>query len=228
MSPWVMYGGTFDPVHHGHLAIARAARDALDCIVHLVPAADPPHRPPPGANAADRSAMLALALADQPGLRLDRRELERHARDPEARSYSIDTLRELRGELGEARPIVLLLGADSFLGLPTWKQWRDLLALAHLAVAPRPGCALDAGLPPELEAAVAGHWADTAAQLMASPAGRLLVLRQPLQPESATALRRRIADGRPWRQLLPAAVADYIVRHGLYGAGTGASPAASL
>ena len=150
----VLYGGTFDPVHNGHLAIARAAREALGVDIHLVPAADPPHRPPPGAAAEDRVAMLHLALADQPGLQPDLRELERHAIDATRRSYSVDTLRELRAERGAAAPIALLVGADSFVGLPTWKCWRELFDLAHFVVASRAGSPLDGDLPPLLAEAV--------------------------------------------------------------------------
>ncbi|HRP72593.1 MAG TPA: nicotinate-nucleotide adenylyltransferase [Luteimonas sp.] len=212
----VFYGGTFDPVHQGHLAIARDARDALGCTIRLMPAADPPHRAPPGANAAQRAEMLAQALEGEPGLALDQRELHR-----DGPSYSVDTLRGLRAEFGETAPIALLIGADSLLGLPSWHQWEALFDLAHFVVAERPGNALDGPLPPALAAATEGRWADTPEALREAPAGRLLRLRQPLRPGSATEVRRRIAAGEPWRTLVPAAVAGYIVRHGLYGAADG-------
>lgn len=212
----VLYGGTFDPVHHGHLAIARNARDALDCTIHLMPAADPPHRAPPGANAEQRAAMLALALDGEPGLALDPRELHR-----DGPSYTVDTLRGLRAERGADAPVALLVGADSLLGLPAWREWEALLGLAHFVVAERPGNALDGPLPPALAAAVDGRWADGPRALRDAPGGRLLRLRQPLHPGSATEVRRRIAGGGPWRDLVPAAVADYIVRHGLYAARDG-------
>jgi len=89
----IYYGGTFDPVHLGHLAIARAARDQLQVAVRLLPAADPPHRAAPGADAAQRLAMLALAVGDEPGLLLDRHELDRAERQPGVPSYTVDTLR---------------------------------------------------------------------------------------------------------------------------------------
>ena len=214
----VLYGGTFDPVHHGHLAIARAARDALDCDIHMMPAADPPHRAPPGANASDRTAMLQLAIAGQERLLLDRRELERHALG--GRSWSIDTVRELRIQLGDDAPVALLVGADSFVGLPTWKEWRALLDAVHFVVAERPGSPLDVALPAPLAEAMTGRWTDAAGELTRHPAGRVLRLHQPLLAHSASDLRRRIADGRPWRHLLPAAVAEYILAKGLYGART--------
>lgn len=214
----ILYGGTFDPVHAGHLAIARAAHEALGVPVHLMPAADPPHRPPPGASAAQRVAMLALALATEPGLGLDLRELQR-----DGRSWSVDTLRGLRGEIGPQAPVALLVGADSFAGLPTWKSWRELFDLAHFVVASREGG--DEDLPAELEDALAGRVAVSADELGQAPAGRVLWLRQPLHPHSATAIRARIAAGQPWRHLVPVPVADYIQAHDLY---RGPSPPAAI
>lgn len=213
----LIYGGTFDPVHNGHLAIARAARDELEAPVHLMPAADPPHRTAPGADAVQRAAMLELAVGAEPGLHVDLRELRRAERDPDSRSYTIDTLRELRSELGNAVPLALLLGADSFIGLPTWREWRTLFGFAHFVVAERPGSPLDDELPGELAAEMEGRWRDRVEALAGEPAGCVLRLRQPLQPESATEVRGRIAEGRPWRPLVPDAVAAYITLHGLYG-----------
>src|SRR5690606_16055338 len=208
----VLYGGTFDPVHLGHLAIARGARDALGCAIHLMPAADPPHRPPPGADAAQRVRMLELAIGGEPGLLLDERELRR-----DGPSYTVDTLRELRRELGEAAPVALLLGADSLLGLAGWHQWQALPDLAHFIVADRRGSDLDARMPPALAAAPDGRWTDEPGGLRRRPAGRVLRLHQPLHPGSATAVRAAIAAGGAWRALLPDAVAGHIARHRLYG-----------
>ncbi|MDH5823377.1 nicotinate-nucleotide adenylyltransferase [Luteimonas sp. RD2P54] len=219
----LFYGGTFDPVHNGHLAIARAARDRLHCPVRLMPAGDPPHRPPPGASAEHRAAMLRLALAEERELCMDRRELERGGR-----SYTVETLRALR----RGRPcasVALLLGADSFAGLMSWKDWRDLFSLAHLVIAERAGSPLGdlaAPLAAELEA----RGGADAAALRRVPAGRILRLQQPLSGESATRLRALIAAGGDWRRLLPAAVAGYIDHHGLYrdGGGDGGAGAAPL
>ncbi len=214
----VFYGGTFDPVHNGHLAIARAARDALDTNIRLMPAADPPHRPPPGATVADRVEMLRLAITQMPGLCIDMREIKRGGR-----SYSIDTLHALRAELGNGVPVALLLGADSFLDLPHWKDWRDLFTLAHFIVARRPGSPLDTPLPPDLAREVSGRQVDSRQQLQAAPCGKVFFLGQPLHAQSATEIRHRIATGLPWRDALPAAVADYILANGLYGATSGAA-----
>jgi len=210
------YGGTFDPVHAGHLAIARAARDELGVPVHLVPAADPPHRPAPGADAAQRARMLALAIEGEAGLQLDLRELRR-AQRLDRPSYTIDTLDELRAECGPRRPIAWLLGADSFAALPQWHRWESLLALAHLVIADRPGSPIEAGLQPALAARVQGRWAEVPAALSRQPAGCLWRLHQPLRPESASEVRARIAAGGHWRELVPPAVAGFIAAEGLYG-----------
>jgi nicotinate-nucleotide adenylyltransferase len=207
----LFYGGTFDPVHNGHLAIARAARDEIDTIVRLMPAADPPHRAPPGANAGQRALMLGLAAAGESALLVDRRELGR-----DGPSYTIDTLRELREELGLGQPLALLIGADSFVGLPTWREWRTLFELTHFVVAPRPGSPLDGDLPCELAEMAAGRWSDSPETLKSSPAGRMFRLGQPLQPESASEVRRRIAANVDWQGLVPPAVAAYITAKGLY------------
>ena len=211
MSLHLVYGGTFDPIHDGHLAIARAARDALRCPVRLMPAADPPHRAPPGAPAAWREEMVALAIAGEPGLLLDRFELDRPGR-----SYTVDTLAALRAQLGSAQPLAWLVGADSFVALPTWHRWRALLELAHFVVAERAGSPLDAALPPALALAMRGRWADAPAALAAQPAGLVYRLRQPLHPLSATAIRARVADGLSIDGLVPPAVAAFIREKGAY------------
>ena len=208
----VLYGGTFDPVHEGHLAIPRSARDALEATVHLMPAADPPHRAPPGASARDRVAMLRLALRGEPGLALDLRELGR-----EGRSWTVDTLRALREGVGSAAPVALLVGADSFAGLPQWKEWEALFGLAHFVVASRDGTPLE-DLPAPLARVLEGRRAASAQALREAPAGQVWCLRQPLHPQSASDIRARIAGGRPWRHLVPDAVAAYIQAGGLYGA----------
>jgi len=207
----LLYGGTFDPVHNGHLAVARAARDRLRCWVHLMPAADPPHRSAPGASASERVQMLERAVQDEPGLVVDRRELERPGP-----SYTVDTLRELREQVGRQMPLALLLGSDSFLSLPGWHDWQALFGLAHLVVAERAGASLDSQLPETLAQTIAGRWSNAADVLQRSPAGRVLRLQQPLVPVSASDVRQRLATGTEWTELLPPTVAAYIREHGLY------------
>ena len=138
MKPLAILGGTFDPVHIGHLRVAWEAAEALDAEVRLMPAHVPPHRPQPQASAAHRVAMLRLALAGQSRLALDERELSRPGP-----SYTVDTLRELRREIGSQRPLLLLVGADAYAGLPSWHDWLELYALAHLVVLTRPGHAVE-------------------------------------------------------------------------------------
>lgn len=208
MSLLVFYGGTFDPIHDGHLAIARAARDALRARVRLMPAADPPHRAPPGASAEQRARMLDLAVAGEPDLVVDRRELGR-----DGPSYTVETLREVRAEVGPDQPLALLVGADSFLDLPKWREWQALFDLAHFVVAERPGSVLD---PIRTQFAQMRETADVEA-LRSEPAGRVYRLNQPLHAESASQVRALMVVGEPWRQYLPAPVAAYIERHGLYG-----------
>ncbi|KRG69064.1 nicotinate-nucleotide adenylyltransferase [Pseudoxanthomonas dokdonensis] len=212
----IFYGGTFDPIHDGHLAIACAARDELGADIRLMPAADPPHRPAPGADAGQRAEMVALAIAGIDGLVLDRRELQRADAQPQMPSYSIDTLRQIRHEVGPRVPIALLIGADSLIGLPDWREWRALFDLTHFVVAPRPGSPLDGELRPPLQQQLDGRWLGSPTALLASAAGGVYRLHQPLQPESASEVRRRIAAGQGWEQLLPAAVAAYIRQHRLY------------
>lgn len=215
MSLRVFYGGTFDPVHNGHLAIARAARDTLRAPVFLLPAADPPHKGRTYARADQRARMLDLAVAGERGLTVDRRELRR-----DGPSYTVDTLRELRAELGPQVPIAWLVGADSLLELPTWRRWRELFEHAHILAVQRPGSPVDADalacVAPEVHQEVAHRWRSPAG-LAAAPAGGLALLPLPeLRPESSTELRRRIAAGEPWRDRVPPAVAAYIDRHRLY------------
>ncbi len=217
LAPVALLGGTFDPVHLGHLGLADDARRALGIPeVRLMPAGDPPHRAAPGASAAHRLAMLRLAIERRPGLVIDDRELRR-----QGKSYTVLTLEELRVE-SERRPIVLILGADAFRGLPTWHRWRELLALAHIAVAARPRDPFDAALPDALVPLWRDRRAADAAELLASPAGRILVVTIVPRDISASAIRAAVArggaDAERARALLPPAVWDYIAEHRLYAA----------
>lgn len=194
--PLAIFGGTFDPVHLGHLSVAWEASELLDADVCLLPDSIPPHRPPPIASAAQRVAMLRAALQGQSRLRLDTRELARSGP-----SYTVDTLRELRAEHGP-RPLVLLIGADAFAHLATWHRWHELFALAHLGVLSRPG--VTAALPAELEREVAGRAVSDPAVLRDSPAGKVIRLAVTPLEISATRIRDLLAAGRDPRYLLPA------------------------
>jgi len=208
----ILYGGTFDPVHDGHLAVAEAASALLAADVDLLPSADPPHRALPGASALQRAAMLDLAVDGHPRLHVDRRELQR-----EGPSYSFDTLQEVRTEIGSEAPLAWLLGADAFHDLATWHRWRELFDLAHLVVAARPGHALDP-LAPVLQLATVARWTDDPVLLETTANGLLLLLDLPLRFEAASKLRARIAKGLSWEDEVPPAVAAYIHAQRLYGA----------
>ena len=144
-----IFGGTFDPVHCGHLELACEVHAALDlAAVRFIPAGDPPHRAAPVAPAIHRLAMVELAIAEHPGLEVDTREIQRRGR-----SYTVETLEELRSEQ-PSRRLALIVGADAFLGFPTWHRWRELFDLAHVVVVARPGVAFDPALQPPLT----GEW----------------------------------------------------------------------
>jgi nicotinate-nucleotide adenylyltransferase len=197
MRPLAILGGTFDPIHLGHLCVAWEAAEALDAETSLVPAHVPPHRPAPRATAAERVALIKAALAGQRRLRLDTRELER-----EGPSYSVDTLTELRGEIGPDRPLVLLVGADAFARLPQWSRWREIFGLAHIGVLTRPG-----ELPP-LDDELADEIAPRRTRVLAGPAGQVIPITVTALDISATAIREILAAGRMPRYLLPAGVVD--------------------
>ncbi|MHB8492985.1 MAG: nicotinate-nucleotide adenylyltransferase [Casimicrobiaceae bacterium] len=213
--PVAMLGGTFDPVHYGHLRFASEVRDALVLPeVRLVPAGDPPHRGAPQASAADRIAMLDIAVREFPGLGVDPREITR-----EGKSYTVRTLEEMRAERPRS-PLLLLLGADAFRGLASWHQWPRLFEFAHLVVAPRSGALLEA----DLSAAVGHEWrlrrTGDPSTLRSRLAGSIYVQTISAQPISSTAIRAALMQapdaGPELAGLLPAAVLAYIQSRRLY------------
>jgi nicotinate-nucleotide adenylyltransferase len=197
--PIAILGGTFDPVHSAHLRVAWEAAEALDAEVRLIPANVPPHRAAPIASAAQRAVLLRAVLAGQSRLQLDERELRR-----DKPSYTIDTLREMRAEFGAERPLILLVGADAFAGLPTWHEWRALFDLAHIVVLTRPGHG--APLPRELDAAIAMRRTRDPATLRGLPSGRVFDLAVTPLEVSASAVRALLAAGREPRWLVPDAL----------------------
>lgn len=215
LQPFGLLGGTFDPIHYGHLRLAEEMADALDlATVRFLPAGTPPHRGRPAAQAADRMAMVKLAIAGNDRFALDEHEV--HKTEP---CYMVDTLSALRAEVGNAVPIVLFLGADAFAGLPSWHDWRRLFGLAHLAVARRPGDGgpdWQARLPAELAAEFATRHAPEPGILRASPTGRVFLQGITQLDISASGIRALLAAGRRPRYLMPDAVLDYIDSNRLY------------
>jgi len=203
-----LLGGTFDPVHYGHLCPAREVYERLRLErLHVVPVARPPHRAAPIASARQRLRMVELALAEFPGFVADDREVRRGGV-----SYTVPTLEELRAEIG-ARPLCLLLGSDAYAALPAWYRWERLFELAHLVVMQRPGAPLASTAPPW----AAPRLCADAEALRARPAGGILYVPVTPRDVSATRLRALIARGElPPPGQLPAPVWDYIRRHQLY------------
>lgn len=204
------YGGTFDPIHNGHLEVARSAAEQLGAVVHLVPCADPAHRARPVANAAQRAHMVQLAIGDDPRLALDRRELRR----PGA-SYTLDTLRELRAEFGPDVAIACLIGADAFRGLPSWRGWHELFALGHIIALTRPGHSLER-LEPMLEHEIAPRRRELHAALREQAAGLVLELAVPAWEVSSTEVRAGLAAGLDQQNWVPRPVLEWIAAHALY------------
>lgn len=211
VEPYLVFGGTFDPVHDGHLVVARAVRDRFRATVHFVPAGDPPHRAPAGAGAQDRLAMLRLALAAESGFAIDTRELTRAGP-----SWTIDTVEALRRELPAATPLLLVIGMDSLRRFATWKRWRDILAQAHLVACTRPG----QGVPTARELGdLATHLARESRELLDSCGGRVLIEASTAANMAATDVRAALAAGATGIPGLAPAVHDYIRRHRLYVSG---------
>ncbi len=204
-------GGTFDPPHVGHLALARSARDAMRLDeVRLMPTGRSWQKAAGGATAEQRLEMIRLALAGiAPAERLivDDREVRR-----DGPTYTVDTLCELRAELGAEPALVLVIGSDQLRNLASWHRWRELFGLAHLAATQREQVPLDA-LPADVEAELAARGRDA---LPDAPAGAIVFFRMPAVAVSATALRAQLARGERPDGLSPPAVLDYIESNRLY------------
>ncbi len=212
-------GGTFDPIHNGHLHAADTAAVALELdYVALMLAARPQHRASTHATIEQRWSMLELAIWGHDRLRADDREMLR-----DRASYTIDTLDELRAQHGSSASIVWLVGWDAYRQLPTWHRWRELLRRAHLGVLRRPGC--DAALDPDMQRFTGAHRVDAAATLRMRPAGNVCFIDAPMLSISSTDIRARLGRGEDVGQLLPPRVWTYIRAHDLYaGPPSGMTP----
>jgi nicotinate-nucleotide adenylyltransferase len=209
MAPIGIFGGTFDPIHYGHLRTAFELWQSLRLAeVRFVPTGNPPHRREPLADANLRLAMVQAAVADQRAFVVDDREIRR-----EGYSYSVDTMAELRKEF-PSRSLCLLLGMDAFLGLPNWHRWRELLDLVHVVVAHRPGWKAPTQGP--LGEFMVDRGTGGVRDLHAAPAGRILVQAVTQLEISSTELRQLIIAGRDPRYLVPDPVRDIIDETGCY------------
>jgi len=211
--PTGVFGGTFDPIHYGHLRTAFELLQALRFAdVRFVPCGDPPHRGRTFAAAADRLRMVEIAIEDQDGFVVDARELERSGP-----SYSIDTLQGLREELPDS-PLGLIIGMDAFLGLTSWHRWDELLDVAHIVVAHRPGWkAPDIGPLGDLIAERGTHRIE---DLHDATHGCIHIHAVTQLEISSTEIRELVGAGRDPRFLMPDVVRDWILDSGVY-AGTG-------
>lgn len=206
-----LFGGTFDPVHYGHLLPVEALAEAINLTrVIIMPNNVPPHRPQPEATSQQRKAMLALAINDRPLFTLDERELRR-----DTPSYTAETLEIWRQESGPARPLAFIIGQDSLLSFPTWYRYDSILNYCHLIVCRRPGYALE--MRDEVHQRwLAQHLTADARELHTLPAGKIFLAQTPWFDISATEIRQRLRQNAPCDDLLPPAVLDYIVQQGLY------------
>ena len=206
-------GGTFDPIHLGHLDAGDAAQAALDLDeVRLIPAHDPPHRPvDPRASAFHRFALVSLAIADRPSWRVSDAEVSR-----QGPSYSVDTLRALHAEGWQPSQIFFILGADAFAEIATWREFPAVLDGAHFAVIARPGTTIEDALSrtPELRPRAR----QVGAPIDARDSTAILLIEARTRDVSSTLLRARLAAQQPVDDLVPAAVARHIAANDLYRA----------
>ncbi len=201
-----LYGGTFDPVHYGHLRTALEVKEIFDLQeVRLIPCSQPPHRESPATTAEIRFQMLKLAIQHQPGLVIDRRELDRPGF-----SFMIDTLKSLRKELADT-PLLLFIGTDAFSGLTAWHQWQNLFDFAHIIVITRPGFEQN-----QLDDFFSSKLAKTKTDLKQKQSGYLFFQCVTQLDISATKIRNMIETNVNPGFLLPDSIIEYIKRNKLY------------
>ena len=228
-APMAVLGGTFDPVHHGHLRLAIDLTETMKLDnIRLMPGFQPVHRDRPSATAEQRLKMLELAVADIEQLTVDDRELRR-----KGPSYTLLSLQELRAEIGAEKPLFFIMGEDAFSQLDSWYQWQDLIKYAHLMVAIRPGNhpkisqqledfvhkneykaeLIDASASNSMKLMPYGY---TGALYPETAAGKVVWMNNPILEIASSDIRKRIAEKRSIRYLLPASVYQYIKQQKIY------------
>ena len=210
-----IYGGTFDPLHYGHLRIAEELVESVGFSkLYFIPSGSPRLRQTPGASKYHRVAMLRAAIQDNAKFTLDEREIHRPGE-----SRSVLTLRELRYEFAENAVLCFLMGMDVFVKLPDWYCWRELFKLCHIVIVDRPGCISPKNknaLPEELNREVMQRQATRASELKKTCSGRVLIVPTTMLDISATLIRDNIAKQKSIRYLLPDTVLEYIETNHLY------------
>jgi nicotinate-nucleotide adenylyltransferase len=207
-----LLGGTFNPIHYGHLRMAQELADALHLNeVRFIPSANPPHKAAPAVPAQQRAEMVQLAIADNPLFKLDTRELSRVGA-----SYTIDTLISLREELGNAVSLNLIMGADAFIHLNTWHRWQELLNYCHIVLVQRPNTSSQAKLPDNLAILLQDHYTENLDELANNAAGYIHM--QAITPLdiSSTKIREALKSNASAHYLMPEQVIAYIAASKLY------------
>lgn len=206
-----LYGGTFDPVHYGHLKPVEILANLIGLqSVIIMPNNVPPHRPQPEATSEQRKEMLALAITDKSLFQLDERELRR-----DTPSYTSQTLQEWRAERGPTQPLGFIIGQDSLLNFPSWHQYETILQNSHLIVCRRPGYPLTMK-EEQHQAWLDTHLTNDVEDLHTLPAGKIYLAETPWFDISATLIRERLQQDLSCDDMLPAPVLNYIHQHGLY------------
>ena len=215
-SPLVgIFGGTFDPIHYGHLRIAEEILETVGLQkMYFVPAGIPRLRHSPVASPQHRVEIVRLAIQKNPDFVLDGREIYR-----DGVSYSIDTVREFKQEFGEEIRLCLVLGADAFIKLPEWNNWKELFNLCHFIVSTRPGYTLTLIkelLSKELREECSQRWVSNTESLRKDTSGLIFIASTTMLDISATSIRAHIAVGRNIRHLVPSVTVNYISKNKLY------------
>lgn len=207
-----LLGGTFNPIHFGHLRMAQELTEALKLTeVRFIPSANPPHKRMPTVSAQQRAEMVQLAIADNPLFKLDTRELERTGA-----SYTIDTLISAREELGENASLCLLMGSDAFTKLDSWHRWEELLNYCHIILVQRPSSRVQAKVSDQLTAFLTANYTENVDDLAEKTAGYIHMQQITAQDISATNIREKLASGKTAKYLMPDAVLAYIQQQQLY------------
>lgn len=208
-NPRIVLGGTFDPVHFGHLRMAQEMLNKFPSAdVFLMPSAYPPHRTEPAASPEQRIEMLRLVLDNIPNLHVDTRELER-----ETPSYSVISLGEIRKEIGD-KSLIFIMGTDAFAKLEQWHRWQELLNLTNILVIGRPSCELPKkGTVAEVYTQCS---VSSALELANHQYGKIAYYQMPQLDISSTFIRKQIKNGKSPRFLMPSVIIEYIQAHSLY------------